>query len=589
MRTMGFPHFGAWIKWRLLELREEWVRRLRGHRTVIGEVSAAKAFPIPGWVLAAGLAMAAFAGPAPAQVTADLSIAVTDSPDPVLFGNTLTYTVTVTNLGPGNADGVRVRQSLPRDMIFVSSTPSQGICSGVIRDGLDTVVLCILAMSNGASATITTLIIPTSGPVNFNNFTVFDPFVTDPNPANNSASANTTMVAGASLTILKAGTGSGTLTSSPAGINCSVDCFEVYNFGTSVTLTPNAAADSVFAGWSAGGCTGLGSCTVAMNVATSVTATFNLVPPTFTRADFNADGRSDILWHNAMSGENYLYPMDGTTILGTEGYLRTVADLNWKVAGIGDFDGDGKADIIWRNIGTGENYIYLMIGTTIDGEGYLRTVTDQNWQVAGVGDFDGDGKDDILWRNSLSGENYLYPMDGLTIKPTEGYLRTVADLSWGIVGVGDFDADGKADVLWRNSSTGQNYLYPMDGTTIKPTEGYLRTVAEQAWQVKGVGDFDGDGKADIVWSNSANGQNYLYPMDGTTIKPTEGYLRTVADTTWQIVAVGDYDGDGKADILWRNSSSGQNYLYPMDGTTIQPTEGYLRTVPQPNWQVQNQR
>jgi hypothetical protein len=185
----------------------------------------------------------------------------------------------------------------------------------------------------------------------------------------------------------------------------------------------------------------------------------------------------------------------------------------------------------------------------------------------------------------VTGENYLYPMDSLAIKGTEGYLRTVADTTWQIVGVGDFDGDGKSDILWRNSVSGQNYIYPMNGTTIKASEGFVRTVADPAWQVKGVGDFDGDGKADIVWRNSSSGENYLYPMDGITIKPTEGYIRTVADLNWQIAAVGDYDGDGKNDLLWRNSSTGQNYLYPMDGTTIKPAEGFTRTVSDPHWQV----
>ena len=162
----------------------------------------------------------------------------------------------------------------------------------------------------------------------------------------------------------------------------------------------------------------------------------------------------------------------------------------------------------------------------------------------------------------------------------------MADLNWKIAGVGDFDGDGKDDILWRNSSSGQNYLYPMNGTAIKPTEGFIRTVADLTWQVKGVGDFDGDGKADIVWRNSSSGQNYLYLMDGITIKPTEGYLRTVTDLDWQIAAVGDYDGDGKADVLWRHATSGDNYLYFMDGTTIKPSEGYLRTVPPGSWTVQ---
>jgi alpha-tubulin suppressor-like RCC1 family protein len=303
--------------------------------------------------------------------------------------------------------------------------------------------------------------------------------------------------------------------------------------------------------------------------------------------DFDGDGRSDILWRNSATGENYVYPMNGTTILAGEGYVRTVADTNWKIAGIGDFDGDGKSDILWRNTSTGENYIYLMNGTTIAGEGYIRTVADQNWQVARVGDFDGDGKDDILWRNAVTGENYVYPMDGLSIKAGEGYLRTVADTNWSIVAVADFDGDGKADVLWRNASTGQNYLYPMDGAAIKPSEGFLRTVADLSWKVAGVGDLDGDGKADIVWRNSSTGENYLYPMNGTTIKPTEGFLRTVADLNWQIAAVGDYDGDGKSDLFWRNSSTGENYLYPMDGTTIKATEGFVRTVPVGSWTTVN--
>ena len=86
-------------------------------------------------------------------------------------------------------------------------------------------------------------------------------------------------------------------------------------------------------------------------------------------------------------------------------------------------------------------------------------------------------------------------------------------------------------------------------------------------------------RTDWAWGGGGSGQ------DGTTIKPTEGYLRTVADTSWQIAAVGDYDGDGKSDLLWLNSSAGQNYLYPMDGSTIKPTEGYLRAVPVGNWTV----
>jgi hypothetical protein len=77
------------------------------------------------------------------------------------------------------------------------------------------------------------------------------------------------------LNVTLAGTGSGTVTSSPAGIDCGTDCSEDYAVNTVVTLTPAAATDSLFAGWS-GACSGSGSCSVTMNAAKSVTATFDI-------------------------------------------------------------------------------------------------------------------------------------------------------------------------------------------------------------------------------------------------------------------------------------------------------------------------
>jgi hypothetical protein len=101
------------------------------------------------------------------------------------------------------------------------------------------------------------------------------------------------------LSVTKAGTGSGTVTSSPTGVNCGSTCSANYSSGASVTLTAAAASGSTFAGWS-GSCTGTGSCVLAMTAARNVTATFNTSgtgtpcanPITFTNntGNFNTTG-----------------------------------------------------------------------------------------------------------------------------------------------------------------------------------------------------------------------------------------------------------------------------------------------------------
>jgi len=81
------------------------------------------------------------------------------------------------------------------------------------------------------------------------------------------------------LDVSTAGTGSGSVTSSPAGIECGATCSGLFDHGTSVTLTATPAASSTFTGWSGGGCSGTGTCDVTLNADTTVTATFALDPP----------------------------------------------------------------------------------------------------------------------------------------------------------------------------------------------------------------------------------------------------------------------------------------------------------------------
>ena len=98
-----------------------------------------------------------------------------------------------------------------------------------------------------------------------------------------------------------------------------------------------------------------------------------------------------------------------------------------------------------------------------------------------------------------------------------------------------------------------------------------------------VNDFNGDRKSDILWRHSVTGVNWVYLMDGASIDTSQG-INTESDQNWQIVGNGDYNGDGKSDIFWRNSVTGRNWMYLMNGASISTSQG-VNTESDQNWQI----
>src|SRR3546814_9004571 len=80
----------------------------------------------------------------------------------------------------------------------------------------------------------------------------------------------------------------------------------------------------------------------------------------------------------------------------TEMAVTKVGNRGWQIVGVGDFNGDGKADILWRNIRYGKNQIWRSASSSTISA--LATVGSQSWKVVGIGDFNGDGSTDILWQ-----------------------------------------------------------------------------------------------------------------------------------------------------------------------------------------------
>ncbi len=271
-------------------------------------------------------------------------------------------------------------------------------------------------------------------------------------------------------------------------------------------------------------------------------------------ADFNGDGRSDILWSNA-NGDTAIW-----TATGSGGF--TNADLgliptSWQVVGTGDFKGTGNADLVWRN-SNGDTNIWYANGSggfTSSDLGIIPT----NWQLSGTGDFSGDGLADVLWRNSNGDTNVWYSNGSGGFSSTDlGIVPT----NWQIVGSGDFTGTGTDDIIWRNTANGDTNIWEPTGSG-----GFTSVdlgIVPTSWQIAGTGDFTGTGTDDILWRNTTNGDTAVW-------KPTGSGNFTSTDlgivsTSWQIAGLGDFNGNGTSDILWHNTTNGDTNIWSSNGS-----------------------
>ncbi|OAR25080.1 hypothetical protein A8W25_28580 [Streptomyces sp. ERV7] len=221
-------------------------------------------------------------------------------------------------------------------------------------------------------------------------------------------------------------------------------------------------------------------------------------------------------------------------------------------------------------------------GQTISG--YISPVLNSDSSVtpadAGMthlagGDLDGNRTQDVLSTETSTGDLYFYPGSGAVNGSGTLGSRVKIGSGWNSmtnVTVGDYTGDGKADVLATESAAGDLYLYPGSGSVKGMSTLGDRVKIGSGWSgmhdVARI-DVNKDGKADAVAVETGTGNLYAYPGTGSLNGMNTLGERVQIGSGWnamsQIVTPGDLNSDGTDDLVARDES-GNLYAYPGTGS-----------------------
>jgi len=202
------------------------------------------------------------------------------------------------------------------------------------------------------------------------------------------------------------------------------------------------------------------------------------------------------------------------------------------------------------------------------------------------GDINADGRTDISWRNTNTGEQRVWQFNGF------GTGFTTASLPLGPSGIirgglGDFDHNGSDDIAYQDAVGLAVYIMPLNKNSSAGTTISVGSPLDTNWRLRAVGDIDNDDNLDLIFryigSGADQGKNVVWLMNRTS-KRAEMMLDADTDLNWNIFGAADMDADGNVDLLWRNTATGENRVWLMAGGTHLSTV-MLPSEPDLNWRI----